>query len=102
MSQPSDTLYAMNYIPVIAAPARQNRPCWHCTHYGRMINGGSAAWCTLPNAPRVQAGPREGCSAWERVPGADDEPGPPASLESRQLSAVHAVRAQVVPVSWAP
>jgi hypothetical protein len=92
----------MNHVPVIAAPLRSVRPCWSCVWFGRMVYGGSAAWCNLANGPRVQAGPWEGCSAWEREPGADDEPGPPACLEAVQASAVRQFEAAVVPVAWAP
>jgi hypothetical protein len=102
MSYPGATVQFMNYIPVIAAPPRSVRPCWSCVWFGRMVYGGSAAWCDLPNGPRVQAGPWEGCSAWEREPGADDEPGPPACLEAAQDSAVRQFVAQVTPVAWAP
>lgn len=59
-------------------PWGQLQPCWHCRWFAGMLFKGSAASCTLPNGPRVRAGPANGCSAWERVPGADDEPGPPS------------------------
>ncbi len=65
-----------------------------------MIHGGSAAWCLLPNGPRVQAGPSGGCSAFDREPGSDDEPGPPIT-PARQIR-LHAVAAQAVQVDWAP
>jgi hypothetical protein len=102
MIQRWPTVRAMNYTPQVAAPARSGRPCWHCTHFDRMLYGGSAAWCSMANGPRVQAGPRDGCSAWERVPGSDDEPGPPACRDADQASAVRQFVAPVVPLQWAP
>lgn len=50
------------------------RPCWHCTRYDGLVYGGTAALCNLPNAARVRSSPVNGCSAWQREPGADDEP----------------------------
>jgi hypothetical protein len=56
----------------------------------------------LAQRPTVQAGPSDGCSAFERTPGADDELGPPACLDAAQASGVRQFVAQVVPVAWAP
>jgi hypothetical protein len=67
-----------------------------------MIYSGSAAWCNLPNAPRVQAGPGDGCSAWERLPGVDDEDGPPAITGVVQVSTVRQLAVPVAVVEWAP
>ncbi len=53
------------------------QPCWHCHHFLRMLHGGSAAACALPDGPRVRSMPHGGCSAFEREPGADDEDAPP-------------------------
>lgn len=50
------------------------KPCWHCSHYLAMTYGGTAALCSLPNGPRVRSSPLNGCSAWEREVGSDDEP----------------------------
>lgn len=87
-------------------PAVQ-RPCWHCTHYVGLTAGGSAARCRLPNGPRVQSMPASGCSAWQREPGADDEPDAPP--EHAQPAGVGArawkpkeTPAVNVPVRWAP
>jgi hypothetical protein len=102
MSHPAATLQAMHHVPVIAAPPKSGRACWHCVHFSRMVCAGSAAWCNLPMAPRVQAGPADGCSAWERVPGVDDEEGPPAPLQAHQASAVRPVVLRVAAVEWAP
>lgn len=49
------------------------RPCWHCRSYQGMTAGGSAALCSLPNACRVRSMPGNGCSAFEREVGADDD-----------------------------
>ena len=67
-----------------------------------MIHSGSAAWCTLDKGPRVQAGPQDGCSAWERIPGVDDEPGPPACPETGREMAVRPFERPRVAVPWAP
>jgi len=39
-----------------------------------MRYGATAAECSLANGPRIRSMPADGCSAWERQPGADDEP----------------------------
>jgi hypothetical protein len=64
----------------------ERRPCWHCTHFERMTAGGTAALCSMPDGPRVRAMPSMGCAAWQREPGADDEPdaGPPAADSDRR------------------
>jgi hypothetical protein len=92
----------MHHVSVIAAPPRSGRPCWHCRWFTRTVYGGSAAWCTLPNGPRVQAGPADGCSAWERLPGVDDEVGSPEVTGTVRASTVHAVVVPVVAMEWAP
>jgi hypothetical protein len=92
----------MNYTAPTAALPGSGRPCWHCRHFDRMIYSGRAAWCNLANAPRVQAGPGDGCSAWERLPGADDEWGPPACLQGARASAVRPFKAPAVELAWAP
>jgi hypothetical protein len=53
-----------------------DRPCWHCHQFDRMV--GSASRCFIGGQVRIEAMPARGCSSWEREPGADDEPGPPA------------------------
>ena len=50
------------------------KPCWHCNAFESMAPSGGSALCTRPNAARVQSMPAHGCSAFEREPGADDEP----------------------------
>lgn len=52
-------------------------PCWHCAHFLGMLYEGTAARCRV--GPPVRSMPGNGCSAFEREPGADDEPGPPAA-----------------------
>ena len=59
--------------------ANDARPCWHCRHYGGLMYQGSAAWCLHPGSARVRAMPADGCAAFGREPGADDEPGPPTA-----------------------
>lgn len=60
-------------------------PCWHCTSFVAMIYQGSAACCSRPGVSRVCALPERGCSAFEREPGADDEPDRiPVALELPQ------------------
>ena len=54
-----------------------HQPCWQCTRFVRMLYGGTAAECSLPNAPKVRSAPANGCSGWMRETGSDDEPGPP-------------------------
>lgn len=51
-----------------------NGPCWH--HFEALVYDGSAAMCTLPEAPRVRSMPSNGCSGFEREPGSDDEDAP--------------------------
>lgn len=55
----------------------ERRPRWHCTHFSGMLYGGTAAACSAPNGTRVRAMPGNGCAAFVREVGADDEPGPP-------------------------
>jgi hypothetical protein len=60
----------VHFSPHSAEP----RPCWHCSHYIGMTAAGTAAVCSLSNGPRVRSMPAQGCSAFVREPGADDEP----------------------------
>lgn len=48
---------------------------------------GTAAACTLPRAARVRSARAPGCSAWEREPGAGDEPGPPQRSGAGRITA---------------
>ena len=57
------------------------RPCWHCTHFVRMLYHGTAARCRRPGACAVAAQPADGCAFWLREIGADEEPGPPSLLD---------------------
>jgi hypothetical protein len=59
--------------------AADGRPCWHCIYFDAMVYQGSAAACRHKGGPRIRSAPANGCSAWEREVGADDETGPPAS-----------------------
>jgi len=70
-------MVAMEFIGHFSPWLAEPRPCWHCVHFGGMLFGGSAAGCTAPGSAKVRAMPKDGCSQWEREPGADDEPGPP-------------------------
>jgi len=45
-------------------------PCWHCTQFLGMLHEGTAAQCRV--GPAVRSMPANGCSAFERAPGADD------------------------------
>ena len=65
-----------------------------------MVYAGSAARCSLPNAPRVRSLPAGGCAFWLREPGTDDEPGPPAGQDEQVALKPAVVQAQ--PVAWAP
>ena len=58
-----------HFSPWVAA-----RPCWWCRWYDGMDSSGSAALCSLQGACRVRSMPANGCSAFEREPGCDDEP----------------------------
>lgn len=51
--------------------------CWHCNRFVRMLYEGTAAQCSREHSSKVRSQPETGCSAFEREPGADDEPGPP-------------------------
>ena len=66
----------LHFSPHLAVP----RPCWHCTSFGGMLYGGTAARCDRPGGTPVQAGPATGCAFWVREVGADDEPGPPVDV----------------------
>lgn len=65
----------MGAIYVRTPPTRQ---CWHCRWFVAMSQG--CAVCSLQNGYRSRAMPENGCSAWQREPGADDEPGPPPGV----------------------
>lgn len=54
--------------------------CWHCEHFRGLTAEGTAALCGAPGCSRVRPDPARGCSACQRVPGIDDEPGPPAGF----------------------
>ena len=56
--------------------ALRPNPCWHC-HWFEGLTEHGLTWCLNPGCSKTRAGPSQGCSAWEREPGADDEPGPP-------------------------
>lgn len=64
---------APHFSPHRTAP----QPCWWCCRYQGLAYGGSAAFCNLPNAPRVRSNPAAGCSGFVREVGADDEPEAP-------------------------
>lgn len=55
-------------------------PCWHCTGFAGMLYEGSAAGCRRKGCPAVRSAPGDGCCAFEREVGADDEPGPPGGV----------------------
>lgn len=80
------------------------RPCWQCTCFDGLVYQGTAALCTLRNGPRVRSAPANGCSAWEREPGSDDEPDRvPASRDILVASAVKAMPLPAAPpIDWAP
>ena len=50
------------------------RPCWHCASFRGLVYAGSAARCARPNSAAVRSMPANGCSAFEREVGSDDEP----------------------------
>lgn len=50
------------------------KPGWHCDTFEGITPGGCLALCTRSNAARVHSMPVNGCSAFEREPGADDDP----------------------------
>ncbi len=58
--------------------ASHGLPCWHCQHFAGFVSGGVHAACELTGSRRIQATPATGCAFWRRVPGVDDELGPPA------------------------
>lgn len=68
---------SQNFSPWAAKPT----PCWHCEKFVRLVYGGSAAECGHARAARIRSQPENGCSAFTREPGADDEPGPPPIQE---------------------
>ena len=102
------------YIPAMASLSAPITPFipitpktrWHCSAYDVLTERGTAASCIRPGCSSVRSNPEHGCVCFEREPGADDEPGPPARVS---LSGVWTVRdstvqrlpAIVVPVQWA-
>lgn len=55
------------------SPWREPRPCWFCSHFRRLVYGGSAAVCQRGTIS-IHANPAYGCAFFEREPGVDDEP----------------------------
>ena len=89
-------------------PAHAGIACWHCVHFDGFIARGVHSRCSRPLSCRVQADPAHGCAFWERVPGVDDEPGPPqgayirspwAPLQSTQRGPAGPTPQ---PVAWTP
>ncbi len=58
----------------------ESQPCWHCVSFDGMLYAGSAAACERADGSRVRSMPANGCSAFVREVGTDDEPGPPATV----------------------
>jgi hypothetical protein len=67
-------MLVMNYWP----ESNDIHPCWHCRSFAGLVSEGTHADCVLTGKRRVQASAKTGCVFFERVPGVDDEPGPPA------------------------
>ena len=79
------------------------RPCWHCTSFRGLVYAGSAARCARPNSAAVRSMPANGCSAFEREVGADDEPDVMPACEP--LPGLPPLRGPVItiaPAPWAP
>ena len=55
------------------SPWREPSPCWFCSHFQRLVYGGSAAVCQQGTIS-IHANPGYGCAFFEREPGVDDEP----------------------------
>lgn len=55
-------------------------PCWHCGHFLAIDRDSGGAAC-LRAGGALHAAPSRGCAFVDRVPGIDDEPGPPAPME---------------------
>jgi hypothetical protein len=71
-------------IPTHSTPgAETGQPCWHCISFDGMTHQGAAALCNAPGHCRVRSMPQQGCCAWERAVGTDDEPGPPGGGSCR-------------------
>lgn len=68
------TMHVPNHWP----EGSERRPCWQCQRFQAMVYGGTAARCFIGGRVRIEAAPALGCAFWEREPGTDDEPGPPA------------------------
>jgi hypothetical protein len=103
--------HALTHRPAIIATMHlsplHTRPCWHCTAYCGLTAKGTAALCSRPGCCRVRSDPATGCVAWERAPGTDDEPGPPAGASfSSAWSPADATAVRqpppAQPVVWAP
>lgn len=61
----------------------QDRPCWHCQHFGGLVYQDTAARCRRPGGVPIAAQPARGCAFWVREVGTDDETGPPLSGPAR-------------------
>lgn len=84
----SHRMCSMSDMHSHSTPPILSGPCWQCVSFQGMAYQGSVALCRLSGGPRVRSSPATGCSAFDREPGTDDEPGPPGGMP-----AVHA---------WAP
>lgn len=67
----------MSSVPHFTPWVARHRPCWHCACFDGMGESGAVAYCRHASAARVRSMPADGCSAFSREVGADDEPGPP-------------------------
>lgn len=87
MSRPPETMLSMSSHSTPAVDA----PCWHCSSYAGPDPSGSHALCLHDGRRAVQASPSTGCASFEREPGADDEPGPPAVVQIGQRQSARVV-----------
>lgn len=55
-----------------STPARTDKACWFCRWYDGMDGSGTLALCSNEGCSRCRSQPVEGCSRFEREPGADD------------------------------
>lgn len=79
------------------------RPCWHCASFRGLVYAGSAARCAAPNSAAVRSMPANGCSAFEREVGADDEPDVvPACEAAPGLPVRTGPVIPLTPAAWAP
>ncbi len=102
MSQSGVILHSVTKAHFTPWTATQ-RPCWHCHHFDG-LEGSGAALCGLRSGPRRRSMPAAGCSAFEREPGADDEPDRvpvTAICATRVWRPVELPQARS-PVDWAP